>query len=204
MPLGTTTGIEPAETTDVPMLASVLAHAFQDDPVFAWCIPDPTRRRARLPGVYAAFAEVFLPHEETYVTSDGVGAAMWAPAGVDPFDGERGERFTRRLAEILDPDDVGRCGEVAATFAEHHPPQPWMYLQLIGVLPEEQGRGRGSHLLEPVLRRCDAAGTPAYLEASTPGNRRLYARHGFVTTDEITLPDGGPKVWPMWREPAGR
>ena len=42
---------------------------------------------------------------------------------------------------------------------------------------------------------------PAYHEATTPRNRALYERHGYVTLGEFTLPDGGPPLWRMWREP---
>jgi GNAT superfamily N-acetyltransferase len=193
--------IDSAGAADVPVLAGVLARAFQDDPVFAWSIPDEGRRLARLPAVFAAFADVYLPYDETYVAGDGAAAALWAPAGVDPFDGRAGDVFAGRLAELLG-DDAARCLEVGAIFQEHHPPQPWTYLQLIGVVPERQGVGLGSALLAPVLERCDATGTPAYLEASTAGNRRLYERHGFEVVGELALPDDGPTVWPMWREPA--
>jgi len=54
-----------------------------------------------------------------------------------------------------------------------------------------------------VLDRCDREGRPAYLEATNEGNQRLYLRHGFEVTAEITLPDG-PTMWPMWREPANQ
>ena len=191
-----------ATTVDVPAVASVLARAFQHDPLFAWSIPDPDRRRAHLPAVFTAFAELYLPHEETYLTEDGAGAALWAPTNVDPFDGERGEDFGKRIAELLHDEETQRFLTVGELFGEHHPAQPWMYLQLIGVDPDQQRRGLGSHLLAPVLARCDASSTPAYLEASTADNRRLYQRHGFDTISEITLPDNGPPIWPMWREPA--
>ena len=198
----TAVSVSHATTVDVSTIASVLAQAFQDDPVFAWSIPDPDRRRAHLPGVFAAFTELYLPYEETYLTEDGAGAALWAPAGVDPFDGEAGEAFGQRMAELLDEDDAERCATVGEVFGAHHPAQPWVYLQLIGVAPDHQRRGVGSRLLAPVLARCDATGTPAYLEAGTVDNRRLYERHGFDTVGEISLPDGGPLVWRMWREPA--
>ena len=203
MSLGPTVTVNPARSADVPAMAGALAQAFHDDPVFAWSVPDPARRRARFPALFAAFAEVYLPHRETYISSDGCGAALWAPAGVDPFAGGPGEAFGQRVADLLG-DDAERCLEVGAIFAQHHPGQPWMYLQLIGVVPEQQGRGLGSQLLAPVLQRCDATGTPAYLEASTTDNRRLYERHSFDTIGEITLPSSGPTVWPMWREPAAR
>ena len=68
--------------------------------------------------------------------------------------------------------------------------------------PDRQGRGFGSHLMQPVLERCDADGTPAYLETDTERNVQLYERHGFKVTEEFPLPGGGPPVWLMWREPA--
>lgn len=198
----TTVTVTRATTVDVPAVASVLARAFQDDPVFTWSIPDPERRRAYLPAVFAAFAELYLPHGETYLTGDGAGAALWAPTNVDPFDGESGEAFGTRITELLDEEESQRFLTVGELFGEHHPAQPWMYLQLIGVEPDDQRRGLGSQLLAPVLARCDATGTPAYLEAGTVDNRRLYQRHGFDTIGEITLPDNGPPVWLMWRDPA--
>ena len=46
----TSTDITRATTADVAAVADVLALAFLDDPVFAWCVPDDSRRAAILPG----------------------------------------------------------------------------------------------------------------------------------------------------------
>jgi len=202
MPLATSTMIRAAGAEDLPLLADVLARAFQDDPVFAWSIRDPADRRARLPAMFETFAEVFLPHHETYLTEDRTSAALWAPAGVDPLQGAPGAWFAQRCGELLSPDAAAGCLAVGELFEQHRPAAPCTYLQLIGVVPEQQGNGRGSQLLRHVLARCDTAGTPAYLEASTTDNRRLDARHGFRTIGHITLPEDGPTVWPRWREPA--
>jgi hypothetical protein len=43
-------------------------------------------------------------------------------------------------------------------------------------------------------------GVPAYLEATSEHNRRLYARHGFEVVGELSA-DGSPSLWLMWREP---
>ena len=51
------------------------------------------------------------------------------------------------------------------------------------------------------LDRCDAEHAPAYLESSNPDNVPYYQRFGFEVTGEITLPNGGPTLIPMWRAP---
>ncbi len=84
---------------------------------------------------------------------------------------------------------------------QKHPHEPHWYLAVLGVAPDRQGRGFGSHLMQPVLERCDANGDAAYLETDTERNVQLYERHGFKVTEEFDLPGGGPPVWLMWRDP---
>ena len=61
-------------------------------------------------------------------------------------------------------------------------------------------QGIGFGLLADNLRMVDAAGLPAYLEASNPANVVLYQRFGFQPHGSFVLPDG-PEVVTMWREP---
>ena len=84
---------------------------------------------------------------------------------------------------------------------EHHPSEPCWYLPFMGVDPAYQGQGIGSALVAVVLAKADRDGEPAYLEASSPENRRLYERHGFQTMGELTVSDS-PPIYPMWREPS--
>jgi GNAT superfamily N-acetyltransferase len=68
-------------------------------------------------------------------------------------------------------------------------------------VPEGQGRGLGSRLIVPVLRRCDRESMPAFLEASTERNGALYERHGFAVSGRFSMPGRGPELRQMWREP---
>ena len=86
------------------------------------------------------------------------------------------------------------------TAARVHPREPHWYLFAVGFVPEATGQGRGTALLEPVLERCDSERVPAYLEASTADNARLYGRLGFEPREELELLPG-LRVRPMWREP---
>jgi ribosomal protein S18 acetylase RimI-like enzyme len=183
---------------DVPRAARVLAAAFADDPVARWCFPD---RRGTLERAFALFMRrVWLPHRQCFTTDRGVGAACWLPPEHWHVPWSRQLALAPALVTIV----RGRMSRFLAFLAllesSHPRPRHW-YLPLLGVDPDWQGRGFGSQLMRPVLERCDAERTPAYLEASTPRNRALYERHGFEVTRELRLPMGGPPMWPMWREP---
>jgi hypothetical protein len=54
--------------------------------------------------------------------------------------------------------------------------------------------------MRPILDRCDREHAWAYLDATSGRNKRLYERHGFEAEAEYA-PEGGPPLWPMWREP---
>ena len=183
---------------DAAGVAAVLAAAFQDDPVFSHCIPDPGARRERLPAVFTAFAELFIPLGWSQLIP-GEAAALWAPPDASPFAGDGLDAFAARMDALLG-DDAARFNHVGDVLSAHEPEAPHAYLQLIGVVPGRRGRGSGGRLLAAALARCDAAGAPAYLEATAADSRRLYARHGFRVTRAIAVP-GGPTLWGMWRDP---
>ncbi len=194
----TSTDITRATTADVAAVADVLALAFLDDPVFAWCVPDDSRRAAILPAFFEIVTDAVLGYEEVYQTASG-GAALWVPPGEPAVPENRTASFEEALGELLGADG-GRTFAVVELLESNHPADPSQYLWLLGVHPEAQGRGIGSALLSTVLERCDRDGTPAYLEATSPRNRSLYDRHGFVVQREISV-DDCPPIWPMWRTP---
>ncbi len=61
-------------------------------------------------------------------------------------------------------------------------------LLALGTDPPWQRRGIGSALLQPVLQRCDAAHTAAYLETPSEAIVPFYERHGFRVREVIQLP----------------
>jgi GNAT superfamily N-acetyltransferase len=191
--------IHRARPHEAPGIAATLERSFFDDPVMRWAIPDDGRRRRVLPDFFELSARTIQPYGESLVAGDAVGAALWVPPGRQAA-GDDAEAFGRRMEQIAG-SDAARVFEIAALLDEHHPRGSFFYLQFIGVQPDQQGRGIGAALLTPVLDRCDRLGLPAYLEATSPRNRRLYERHGFHAAGDLA-PLGGPPLWPMWRQPA--
>ena len=58
-------------------------------------------------------------------------------------------------------------------------------------------------LLQETLALIDAEAMPAYLESTNPSNNHSYERVGFRRTGAYSLPDDGPQVDMMWRDPIG-
>jgi len=186
----TTTSVRRARFGDLTGAAGVLAAAFQDDPVFAWCIPDATRRAAVLPTFFRIVANAIAVHDDIHVAGGIDGAAMWLPPGAGPIDD-----LEAPFAELLG-DDAERTFELVGLLEDHHPHAPHHYLWFLGVAPSAQGQGIGGALLQ------DGLTGPAYLEATSKDNRRLYERHGFEVVDELTT-SGSPTIWAMWRHSEG-
>jgi GNAT superfamily N-acetyltransferase len=100
---------------------------------------------------------------------------------------------------------LGRFQAFDLALDRHHPADlpHHHHLAILAVRPDSQGQGTGTALLNAHHAALDRDGMPAYLEASRQDTRRIYLRHGYILRPDapIRLPDGGPEMWPMWREP---
>ena len=195
-----TTQIGKASAADLPRIATTLARAFFDDPVLRWMCPDDRRRRELLPAFFSLFAETLQRHDEIHVAGETAGAALWLPPGQALVPEDEAAEFGRRLEEMAGVD-AERAFTISKLIDEHHPPGAYYFLQFMGVEPRNQGHGIGSALLARMLEHCDREGARAYLDATSPHNKRLYERHGFRASGQFA-PEGGPPLWSMWREPA--
>lgn len=181
---------------ELPAVCDTLAEAFFDDPVMSWCIRDPHRRRRVLPRLFDAIARAYLPHGEVYTVDRLISAAVWLPPAAELDEDALGATIGEVVGE-----DADRAFTLMELMGELHPAEPHHYLFLLGTRSQWQSKGIGSALMQPVLALCDRDRTPAYLEATSEGNRRLYLRHGFHDVGEVNVPDG-PTLWRMWRDPA--
>jgi len=181
---------------EMPEVVETLARAFHEVPIFRWFIPDEGRRAEILPAFFAAMVEAYTPWGEIHSSADGLAAAVWAPPGAHMPEAQAAvmaEKLRDIFGELAAP-----MGEIRALLAPGHPTEPHWFLHFLAVRPEAQGQGLGSALLKPMLERCDAEGIPAYLDATSEDNKRLYERNGFVVQRVLTLRDS-PPLWSMLR-----
>jgi ribosomal protein S18 acetylase RimI-like enzyme len=187
-------------------IADALAAAFAAGPNFSWILPDEGGRLEPLRWFFGGFVlRLGLSHGEVYAPADGRGAAIWmrpgrragfvaaARSGALALPRRFGPGGFRRAMRLMQATDAAR----ARWASRKH----W-YLVALGVDPEVQGRGVGSGLVEPVLRRSDAEGVSCYLETFEQRTLPFYERMGFRVTGEERLSGGAPPFWGMERAPS--
>ncbi len=187
---------------DTNNIVRTLAEAFFHDPVWGWAFDDPTHRRAQHEAWFRLLVRSALPFQWVWTTPGYEAASVWVPPGCP----ELNEADEAQLGPLLEESLGGRAKLVQEVFdrfeAAHPRTQDHYYLSLLGTHTEHRGSGIGMSLLADNLARLDAARMPSYLESTNPANLRRYESVGFAVCGSFDLPDGGPTVTTMWREPS--
>ncbi len=192
-----------ATMQDVPQAAQVLADAFADNPWTRWTVASDNHSD-RLLALHATFLTTLaIPYGRVDLTEvDGAvaAAAVWIRADAPVPETVWGT--VHAAATELSGERAESAAAAEELLAPHRPAGAHTTLATIGVSRLLQGRGIGTGTLLRGLRIADTQKVATYLETSTIRNRLFYSRHGFVVTAAVDMPDGGPRTWCMWRDPA--
>ncbi len=107
------------------------------------------------------------------------------------------QKSTVQVQKLLPEQIVLRMDKWRSIWAEHDPRKHHWHIDPIGVLPEKQGQGVGSSLLEHFCGYVDKLNQAAYLETDVSRNVSLYNRFGFNVVGDapvLAVPN-----WFMWR-----
>ena len=190
---------------DMPAAAAVHARAFLTDPLTIYMLTNIQNRPRQLFDLMALMLRYSWLYGEVYATPGMEAVAAWMPPG----DGhESGWRMIRAGALPM----IWRLGlpvirsylRIEALAEEVHAryiTEPHWYLSQLGVEPELQGKGYGRQVLIPTLQRIDGEGKASYLETLNPRAVPFYQKLGFHVCEETHLPEEGPPMWSMLREP---
>ena len=198
------TSIRPATAADRALLASALASAFSEDPLFGWMAgagPNkPLEPKMRLLFGALLKGDLAKPEHLVFMSEDGNGAAIWkAPNKWKMPTGDLLRSMPAMLRAL--GTRIPRMMGALTAIEKAHPTEEHYYLEGLGTRRDMQSKGVGSAVIGHMLERCDAEGMPAYLESSNVRNVPFYARHGFEATGEIDVGKGAPTVTAMWRSP---
>jgi GNAT superfamily N-acetyltransferase len=192
--------------SQIPAAGATLAHAFHDDPLMVYTIPDPAERVRLLPDVYARMIRFGFLAGEVYVTAGELeGVALWMPpnakwsrehieaSGMHQTPTVIGDEAYQRYRDVVGREWQARERDMTGAC--------W-YLFLLGVEPSSQRRGLGGMLMRPVLKRADSGQLACYLETENERNVAFYLKHGFdliVNGEEAGA--SGVRFWTFRRNP---
>ncbi len=183
----------------------VVGRAFFDYPLMTYAMPHVHRRRSAVELLYDAILWDSFRWGEVHVSPQLDAVCAWLPpehavptfwrqarSGMLKLPLRFGLRGFRRLTAY---DDMAR------KLHHDHAPMPHYYLSLIGVLPEQQGQGLGSTLMQPMLARADDQKLHCWLDTHLEKNVWLYERHGFEVARLAEVVGHPVPVWGMLRKP---
>lgn len=89
---------------------------------------------------------------------------------------------------------VNEDGTIVGTVRGHKAPDGF-YIGRLAVLPQWQGRGCGSALLEAIIAKAEATRLVLFTSTKSERNLRLYEKFGFKPFKKSTTATGVPLVW---------
>ena len=110
-------------------------------------------------------------------------------------------RMILKLVPLTPWHDMGKMARVYYRFDKIHPRQPHWYISVLGIHPDQQGKGLGGELLRPILRKADEESVIIYLECSNPNSLDFYRKYGFKVMEEIVPVHGCPPLWRLATKP---
>jgi GNAT superfamily N-acetyltransferase len=194
--------LEVAGDQDAEQIGALISGAFWDLEASTWIIGDPEAAQRIFPGYFTLVVAGLMSGGGVVEWTAGRDAvAVWLPTAADEPEPDLAE-WDLMLDKVAGPY-AARFRVFEGLQRAHHPHGvDHHYLAMLAVRPDRQGLGLGSALLRAHHAGLDRDGVGAYLEAAGPRQRELYARAGYRDHGgPYGLPDGGPQLYPMWRDP---
>ena len=192
---------------EIPSTGAVFAAAFRDDPVWKAVLDGFTEeqrvayfegpaRYCRKFGTFRASSEL-MEGCAGWVRSKFADMTIWRGMMIGSLSMLRtvSIKLLLSMAPIFAPLEQARRESMGE--------RDYIYLIILGVAPEHQGKGHGGRLLRTVLAEADSEQLPVFLETATETNIAMYERFGFQVVHKVMHPVIDIPQFGMVRESGG-
>lgn len=180
---------------DIKKAANVLANAFYDDPIYNKMDIGEDKRRL----ISEMMIRFSFRYGNVVSTSENLEGVM----AINPHDKDmtflriiRSGAFLISMKLLSLQKTMGAVEKAMKEPKKNLNLEPFIYLFIIGVSQEFQGKGFGGKLLRAIVEKAEIERKPMYLETQNEKNVSLYEKYGFHVVKKIDLPD--PLNLPMW------
>ena len=195
------------QKSEITIASEVLADAFTDDPLWGKIFEGVLNGYKKYPLVSRLFIKYYLRYGEVWASSENLEGIMALSMGnqsfittprmilsgaIVPFM-QIGIKAASRVSIAFDPMEKDRKKYMSG--------KPYIYLAIIGVSTNNQGKGYGGKLIHALIEKSEQENVPLYLETETEDNVRLYEKYGFETVKKTNLLVVDLPMWEMKREP---
>jgi ribosomal protein S18 acetylase RimI-like enzyme len=171
---------------DKENVINILVKSFEDEPHTSMLLRN-SKNPKKLEKMMEYIFDETLCKGEIYINDDNTAVAIW--------DSELKEKDTwkRIKRDMKFLKDIGflscrKCVLMERIISAKYPPK-YYHLYLIGVLPEHQGKGEASKLMNYMIERMQFKKIPIYLETAKLKNVEIYKKKGFREYDTINRED---------------
>lgn len=182
---------------DIKKAAYIITEAFMDYPLPGQYIEDPDRRRIALREMFKVELRKALDKGSVYTLGgDFQEVAIWKHEVMPESDlayikymrlGTLKLLFTVRIKECIRLFRALR--NIMDTKLKLYLPENTVELYIVGVNPANQGQGRLSKLLKPVLKAIQEENWTALVMTNTESNRKIYEHLGFELVEVLNDQD---------------
>lgn len=175
-----------ASYEDKDIVVNILTKSFINDPHVNWLI-EKSKSKNKLKFIMEYVFDESFERGEICLSNDNNAAILWNYETKAKFSFD----FIRR--NLLFLFRVGlkstiRALETDKLIYNYYPKnQKYCQLYLIGVLPEGQGKGLASKLINPMIERMKESSVPVHLETANPKNVEIYKKKGFAVINTKQL-----------------
>src|SRR5580704_8706207 len=177
-----------ATLADVDLIKNILLVSFKNDPHVNFLLEESKNER-KLDILMDYVVDQTFRQSGIYLSDDNNGVALW--------DSERNEKMSlhyiwRNLAFLI---RIGIKSVIRIVKSEAHVHKNfrkypcYYHLYMIGVLPEAQGRGLATALMNPILQTMKEKSIPVFLETANLRNVGIYQKKGFKIFETLTIRD---------------
>jgi ribosomal protein S18 acetylase RimI-like enzyme len=195
--------IYPLTTDHIDEATAIYSAAFLNDPMFAFMLPNKSKRERALKLFFKATVKYSMICDECYgISSPTEGVAIWNRPGKRKISiwGFIQSGFLKLIFTpfIFSLVKSLRLFLKTAKMHKKYTSDPHYYLALLAVHPNSQGKGLAGKLLRPILKNCDEMNVGVYLETMNPKNVPMYEHFGFKVMEELFV-QNGLSVWALFR-----
>jgi ribosomal protein S18 acetylase RimI-like enzyme len=175
-----------ATLADVDLIKKILLVSFKNDP-HVNCLLEPSKNKRNILIDYVV--DQIFRRGGIYLSDDNNVVGLW--------DFEGNEKMSlhyiwRNLAFLI---RIGIRSVIRIVKSEDHIHNNfrkyprYCHLYMIGVLPEAQGKGLASTLMNPMLQTMKEKSIPVFLETANLRNVGIYKKKGFKIFETLTIRD---------------